>query len=434
MKKLEWSTVQRKVNELIPFEQNPRKMTEEQVAQLTKSIEQFNLVELPAIDTDNILVAGHQRMKVMQLLGRGEETIDVRIPNRKLTAKEFKDYNVRSNKNTGMWDDELLAGLFDEQELRELGFNDLELGMLDFDDNKEETEDDVPEAPEEPVSKLGDIYELGFHRVMCGDSTKKEDVDKLMDGKQADMVFTDPPYNVNYEGEGKDTSNKIMNDSMSDSAFDEFLSEVFKRYDEHTKEEAGWYVFHSSSTQHQFQKAIEDAGAKVKCQIIWNKPNASMGWGDYRYKHEPMFYCGKESTNFYGDRTGTTVWDFHDNEDDLLKFVKNLMRAEREGKTTIWTMKREPVGGYVHPTQKPVELIEYAIRNSSKNGQLVMDLFLGSGATLIACGKKGRVCAGMELDPKYVDVIVSRYCEYVQNWEVTKNGEKIIWPKNEKKK
>lgn len=426
--KLVWHTERRIINSLIPFDQNPRKMTEDQVKQLTKSIESFNLVEIPVIDTDNILVAGHQRMKVMQMLGRGDEETDVRVPNRKMTDKEFKEYNVRSNKNTGMWDDDLLAGLFDEQELRDIGFNDIELGGLDFGNPKEEDDDIVPELPNEPKSALGDLYELPEgHRILCGDSTLKEDVDKLMNGLQADMIFTDPPYNVDYTGDGKNTTNKILNDKMTPEEFDIFLSKVFQRYSEITKEDAAWYVFHSSSTQHQFQKAIEDAGWNVKCQIIWNKPTASMGWGDYRYKHEPMFYCGKENTKFYGDRTGTTVWDFQKEVEDLVKWAKTIQRADQQGKTTIWTMKREPVGDYVHPTQKPVELIEHTLRNSSRNGELVADLFLGSGATLIACGKKGRICYGLEMDPKYVDCAIKRYCDYTGNYKIKKNGKEIEW-------
>lgn len=425
---LVWHTEKRIINSLIPFERNPRKMTEDQVKQLTTSLEKFGLVEIPAIDTDNTIVAGHQRMKIMQMLGRGEEEIDVRVPNRKLTEQEYKEYNVRSNKNTGMWDEDLLATLFDEQELRDIGFTDLELGLMNFDNPKEEEDDIVPELPEEPETKLGDLYELpDGHRILCGDSTLKEDVDKLMNGLQADMVFTDPPYNVDYTGRGAKTSNNILNDKMGKEEFDTFLDLIFKRYSEITKPDGAWYVFHSSSTQHQFQKAIEDAGWMVKCQIIWNKPTASMGWGDYRYKHEPMFYCGNENTKFYGDRTGTTVWDFHKEIDDIVKWAKTIQNADKNGYTTIWTMKREPVGDYVHPTQKPVELIEYALRNSSKNGNLVVDLFLGSGATLIACGKKGRICYGMELDPKYVDCALKRYCDYTGNYKIIKNGKEIEW-------
>lgn len=426
--KLEWHTEKRTINSLIPFEQNPRKMSEDQVKQLTTSLEKFGLVEIPAVDLDNVIIAGHQRMKVMQMLGKGEDEIDVRVPNRKLTAKEYKEYNVRSNKNTGSWDDDLLASLFDEQELRDIGFTDLELGLLSFEDTSDKEDDVVPEIPEDPISKLGDLYEFpDGHRVLCGDSTKKEDVDRLMNGLKADMIFTDPPYNVDYSGKGKNTQEGIMNDNMGKEEFTQFLTEVFKRYEELSKNEAAWYVFHSPKTQDQFKDAINKTKWKVKNQIIWNKPSAGMGMNEYRQKHEPMFYCGTENVNFYGDRTGTTVWDFHKEIDDIVKWAKTIQDADKSGKTTIWTMKREPVGDYVHPTQKPVELIEHTIRNSSKNGQLVADLFLGSGATLIASGKKGRICYGMELDPKYVDVIIKRYCDYTGNNKVIKNGVEIEW-------
>ena len=236
-----------------------------------------------------------------------------------------------------------------------------------------------------------------------------------MDNKKADMVFTDPPYNVNYSGDGANTSNTILNDSMTSESFDTFLDLVFKRYAENSKAGAGWYIFHSSSTQHQFQKAIEASGWNVKTQIIWNKPTASMGWGDYRYKHEPMFYCGKENTAFYGDRTHTTVLDLHKSEQALLNWAKREKKLETEGKTTIWTMKRDSVQGYKHPTQKPVELITYALLNSSKVDDIVMDTFLGSGSTLIAAEKTNRICYGMELDPRYVDVVVKRWEDFTGN-------------------
>ncbi len=424
---LVWHTEKRIINSLIPFEQNPRKMSEDQVKQLTTSLEKFGLVEIPAVDTDNVIIAGHQRMRVMSILGRGQEEIDVRVPNRKLTDQEYKEYNVRSNKNTGSWDDELLAALFDEQELRDIGFTDLELGLMSFDEYEEEDEDVVPELPEEPKSKTGDLYELGGHRVLCGDSTKKEDVEKLMNGIQADLIFTDPPYNINYSGKGKNTQEGIMNDNMGSEEFDTFLDETFKRYSEISKQEAAWYVFHSPKTQDQFKNAINKTGWKVKNQLIWNKPNAGMGMNEYRQKHEPFFYCGTDRVNFYGDRTGTTIWDLHKDIEDLMKWAKRVQEADKAGKTTIWTMKREPVGDYVHPTQKPVELIEKAITNSSKNGQLVVDLFLGSGATLIAAGKKGRVCYGIELDPKFCDVIVERYRTFTHDQNVLKNGKPIDW-------
>lgn len=404
-------------------------MTEEQVKQLTKSIEKFNLVEIPAIDTDNKIVAGHQRLNIMQLLGRGEEIIDVRIPNRKLTDAEFKEYNVRSNKNTGIWDDELLASLFSENELREFGFSEIELGMMEFKDNDEMLDDVVPQMPdEEPKSKLGDLYELpGGHRILCGDSLLKEDVDKLMNGVKIDLVFTDPPYNVDYQGLGQNTSTGILNDKMSFESFSEFLTDAFERYAENSKRETAWYVFHSPKTQDQFKEAINKTDWKVKTQLIWNKPSAGLGANEYRQKHEPFFYCGTDDVKFYGDRTGTTVWDFQKDTDAFVKWAKKVQEADSQGKTTIWTMKREPVEEYVHPTQKPVELIEKAIINSSKAGEVVADFFLGSGATLIASLKKNRICYGMELDPKYVDTIIERYCFYTDNRNVIKNGEEIKW-------
>lgn len=248
-----------------------------------------------------------------------------------------------------------------------------------------------------------------------------------MNGTKADMVFTDPPYNVNYSGRGENTSNTILNDNMSDTGFDLFLVEVFKRFAEVTKAGAGWYVFHSSSTQHQFQKAIEATGWKVKNQIIWNKPVASMGWGDYRWKHEPMFYCGKEKTQFYGDRTNTTILSMPEDLQKAIAWLNKQKEAEKNGHTTIWSMKREPVGGYVHPTQKPVELISYALRNSSKEDDVVLDLFGGSGATMIACEKLNRTSMIMELDPKYVDVIVQRYVDYTGVTSIKKNGIDTLW-------
>lgn len=179
------------------------------------------------------------------------------------------------------------------------------------------------------------------------------------------------------------------------------------------------------------QKLSNGGGLQVRAQIIWNKPTASMGWGDYRYKHEPMFYAGKKETEivFYGDRTHATIWDFQKSEQDLLIWARRQKKAEEMGLTTIWTMKREPVTEYKHPTTKPVELITHALTNSSKADDIVLDTFLGSGSTLIASEKSGRVCYGTELDPKYVDVIVTRWIDYTGEDTVVRNGKIIKWPK-----
>lgn len=295
----------------------------------------------------------------------------------------------------------------------------------------EDKDDSVGELPSSARSEIGDVYQLGRHRLVCGDATRSEHVAKLMDGAHADMVFTDPPYNVNYEGNGQKTSNTILNDSMDDVAFALFLSNVFKNYADVIKAGAGMYVFHSSSTQAAFERALNEAGFEVRSQLVWNKPSASMGWADYRWKHEPFFYCGikGKEIQFYGDRAQSTVWDFQKTEAQLLNWARKQKAAELAGKTTVWTMKREPVNGYIHPTQKPVELICNALMNSSKEDDVVLDFFGGSGSLLIACQKMNRVSYTMELDPRYVDVIVARWLDYIgsETREVIKNGELIAW-------
>lgn len=295
-----------------------------------------------------------------------------------------------------------------------MGFDDFDLTQFEIKLSDPDENDDVVPIIVEPKSQLGDIYQLGKHKLMCGDATKIEDVEKLMGENKADMVFTDPPYNIDYKGQGKNTSNKIMNDHMAEQEFDKFLNNVFKVYRLFIKEGGGTYIFHSTSTQSQFEKAMKDNGFVIKNQLIWNKPMASLGWGDYRWKHEPFYYAGtdKGETKFYGDRTHSTVIDFQKEDEDILKMIKRIKKAESEGKTTIWSMKRDNVNEYVHPTQKPVELITYALRNSSKEEDIVLDLFGGSGSTMIACEKMNRVCRMLELDPVYIDTIIKRWEDY----------------------
>ncbi len=223
---MQWSTEKRTINELAPYKQNPRKLTEKQYADLEASLKRFGLVEIPAINKDGVIIAGHQRLKIMQALGKGDEKIDVRVPDRLLTEAELKEYNVRSNKNTGEWDWDILANAFDLDDLKDWGFDekDLQINMPDEDI----VEDEAPEVEEgEPDSKLGEVYELGRHRLMCGDSTKKEDVQKLMAGAKADMVFTDPPYGVDYVSRVDKDKRKpwggIQNDDLKDDTLRDFL-------------------------------------------------------------------------------------------------------------------------------------------------------------------------------------------------------------------
>ncbi len=396
---------------------NPRAATKKEAAELKKSLERFGFVEPVVVNSDpkrkNIIIGGHFRVRTAKDLGIKEVPVHyVKISE----EKKERELNLRLNKNLGHWDAELLVE-FDENMLLDVGFESGELDAMFADlklDEDNDKDDEVPEVAEESTTQIGEIWKLGRHRIMCGDATNPEHIKKLMDGQQADVVFTDPPYNVNYKGHGKKTSNGIANDNMADSAFGKFLEKVFKNYVEAVKAGAGLYVFHSSSSQAQFEYAIEKAGMEVKNQLIWNKPAAALGWGDYRWKHEPFFYCavkGKK-VQFYGDRKHSTVWDFQKTDAQLFAWAQKMKRAEEQGKTTVWSMARDKVGEYVHPTQKPVELIVYALRNSSKSGDLVLDFFMGSGSTLIAAEKSERSCFGLELDPKYVDVIIKRWEDY----------------------
>lgn len=374
-----------KIDEIFIYSRNAKKHPFEQIKNVSKSIERFGWAQPLVVDGKNELIIGHCRLEAAKLLGLTEVPV---VTMDGLSPKEVKALRLADNKlNESDWDMSLVR-----EELKDL--EDIELlNLTGFSEDlilEDDEQDDVlPEIPSEPQTKLGDIYELGNHRVICGDATN-EDVAKLMNGVQADMVFTDPPYNINYKGQGKNTSNHIKSDNLEDDQFDSFLNEVFARYRENVKTGAPLYVFHASSTQQQFEKAMDRNDFVIKNQIIWNKPMSALGWGDYRWKHEPFFYAGRKGAKiqFYGDRTHSTVWDFQKSENDLVRWAKKMKKLEAEGRTTIWSMKREKVNEYLHPTQKPVELIQYALANSSKSGDIIMDLFLGSGSTLILQQKK----------------------------------------------
>lgn len=406
------------ISDLQFAEYNPRSATKKEAAELKKSLERFGFVEPVVVNSDpkrkNVIIGGHFRVRTAKDLGLKEVPVHyIKISD----EKKERELNLRLNKNLGHWNAELLVE-FDENMLLDVGFEADELDKmfadLKMDDPDSDKDDEVPELGEDSKTQIGDVWKLGRHRIMCGDATNPEHVKTLMEAQQADVVFTDPPYNVNYKGRGQKTSNTIANDNMEGSAFGQFLEKVFKNYREVVKAGAGLYVFHSSSSQAQFEYAIEKAGMQVKNQLIWNKPAAALGWGDYRWKHEPFFYCaikGKK-VQFYGDRKHSTIWDFQKTDAQLFAWAQKMKRAEEQGKTTIWSMSRDKVGEYVHPTQKPVELIVYALRNSSKSGDLVLDFFLGSGSTLIAAEKIERSCFGLELDPKYIDVVIKRWEDY----------------------
>ena len=385
--------IKKKVSDLIPYINNSRTHSEEQITQLISSIKEFGFTNPILLAPDNSIIAGHGRLQAVKRLGH-EEVPCIIIQG--LTKTQIKALIIADNQlalNAG-WDLEKLSveieGLKDEDfNIDILGFEDDFIKDLLNKQNQGLTEEDaVPEVKENPKSKLGDIFVLGNHRLMCGDATIQTDVEKLMNKSLADLLHTDPPYNVNYSNADRPKASKtdlgkIKNDVMSNDDFYKFLNQSFVTAFTVLKEDSSAYVWHSSAEQINFTKAFVDAGFKFSQQIIWKKPML-LGRGKYQWAHEPCLFGSKGSPYFTDDRTKTTVWDF---------------------------------GGYdksknVHPTQKPIFIPEEAINNSSKQGSNVLDLFGGSGSTLIACEKLGRNGFILELDPKYCDVIIQRWQQY----------------------
>ena len=378
---------QHKVDELIPYARNSRTHSDAQVAQIAASIKEFGFTNPVLIDETGSIIAGHGRV----LASRKLNLVSVPcIQLSHLTEAQKKAYIIADNKlalNAG-WDDEMLA--VELTDLKNIGF-DLDLTGFNTDEIDAllapvgteglTDEDAVPEVPEAPVTVLGDVWLLGNHRLMCGDSTSIDAVEKLMDGQKADMVFTDPPYGVSYTGGAKKWDG-IKNDSLQNENLVDFLNAVFNCGVLSTKDSAPWYIWHASNTSADFYQALQQIGKKPSAQIIWVKNIMAGGFGDYRGKHEPCIYCSGGKNAWHGGR------DQH----------------------TIWNIDRER--NYQHPTQKPVALAEKALGNSSKSGDTIVDFFGGSGSTLIACEKINRHARLMELDPKYCDVIVQRWQEF----------------------
>jgi DNA modification methylase len=397
------------IEQLVPCDYNPRKWSDAARKGLMASLDEFGMLQPivanAATDRRGVVIGGNFKLDIA--LKKGLKTLPVVWVT--LTSEKEKALNLRLNKNQGEFDLDLLSE-FDKALLEEVGFESKELDKI-FDEDDEDDFDADAEAAAitTPTAKYGEIYELGRHRLMCGDSSKKEDVEKLLGGVLADMVFTDPPYNVNYSGKGKTTSNTIQNDNMDEQSFRTMLNAWFARYAESLKPTGAMYVCYASRTHREFEDAINANGFEVRNQIIWVKKVASFGWGDYRWKHEPILYCHKKgaSLNFYGDRKQYTEWTEEPSDTELLKTVRKLVERDEAGESTVWRLGREQK--YDHPTQKPVKLVSIAIRNSSKRGDTVLDLFGGSGSTLIAANELNRTAYTMELDPKYVDVIIKRW-------------------------
>jgi DNA modification methylase len=379
------------IDKLIPWARNPRTHSDAQIAQIAASIAEFGFNNPILVDTKAGIIAGHGRLLAARKLGLKEVPVIVLDH---LTEAQKRAYIIADNQlalNAG-WNDDLLrmelAALQEEDfDVSLIGFADEELARLLADQEAAQgltDEDAVPELPQTPISEAGDLWILGDHKLLVGDATVPEDVAKLMAGEAADLVFTDPPYNVAYEGYTEDRLT-IKGDRMSDGEFKQFLEAAFRCCRSLVKPGASLYVCHSSSWQREFQNALEAAGFEVRCQIIWAKQTFAWGFGRYKFQHEPIFYChvAGQKDSWFGDKSQSTLWE-----------------------------EKKPAANRIHPTAKPVELIERALVNSSKAGDIIADVFAGSGSTLIGCERRGRKARLMEIDPKYADCIVRRYQEY----------------------
>lgn len=428
MTKLKWKTEQRLVKELIPYEFNPRKMSKDQVDQLTKSLKKFDLVEIPVINTDNKIIAGHQRLKIMSTLGMVDDLIDVRVPNRALTDKEQQEYNVRSNKNTGDWDWDILGNVFDKEDLIQWGFNELELGLMTLSEDGFD-ESAVTDDGKAPVVKTGELWALGEHRLLNGDSTKAEDWEILMKGEKAQLIFTDPPYNVDYKSpagngysEGKfGGKGKIFNDNKSDEDCLFFYTEVLKRLYENSNDESCLYWWYADKNSLLNFNAWLASGWHFSQNIAWLKESMVFSMGcDYHRLKEPCMFGWKEGkSNHFSNRKIANLKDtFSLEKEDFLELLD------------VWYERRDNTTEYVHPTQKPIRLVERALNKNSKPGDIVIDAFGGSGSTLMACEQAGRKARLMELDPKYCDAILTRYLKTTGKDPIRSDG--VKWSELEK--
>lgn len=367
--------VNRNLSDIKPYPNNPRK-NNEAVAAVVESIKQCGYCDPIEVDENGVILSGHTRLKALKKLGWKEVEVVVISG---LTEEQKKKYRLLANKTgeIALWDTDLL-----QVELVDMDFDGFDFGF-EMETPGEVIEDEAPEVDEinPPTAKPGDIWQLGRHRVMCGDSTNDRDVDALMDGKLADMYLTDPPYNVDYTGKTKDAL-KIENDTMGDDAYREFLVKAFTCAREAMKAGAVFYIWHADSEGYNVRFACRAAEMQVRQCLVWRKNSLVLGRQDYQWQHEPCLYGWKDGAAhlWAADRKQTTVLDFD-----------------------------RPTKSKEHPTMKPVKLFDYQIQNNTKGQDIVYDGFAGSGTTVVACEQNGRIACCMEYDPKYVDVIVKRW-------------------------
>lgn len=415
MKKLVWQTEKRLVKDLLPFKANPRKMSEKQLSDLKKSLEKFNLVEIPAIDLDGKILAGHQRIAALQLIGRGNELIDCRIPNRKLTESEYKQYLITSNKVHGDWDTNLLHDNFDTEILLDSGFDGSELTDL-FTDIVDTEEDDFDVAEEikkiiTPKAKLGDLYQLGPHRLLCGDSMDPQVVQRVVGGAKIDMTYNDPVYNINlsYKNGIGGTKNYggSANDNRSEEEYSVFISRTIENALLVSNKNAHIFYYCDETYVPLIASSYKKLGIDFKRICIWLKgvanPTPQVAFSKV---YEPCVY---------GVRGKPYLSAHHKNFDEVLNKEIGTGHAMIDNfydMLDVWAEKRLAGTKYEHPTQKPITLHDKPIRRCTKVGDNILSLFGGSGGELIAADQLKRTCFMVERDPVFIDLIIHRYEKY----------------------
>lgn len=407
-----------RLEEIIPYHANPRH-NEKAVEAVANSIREFGFKQPIVVDVNNVIIVGHTRYKAARELGL--ETVPVLVAE-DLDEEKVRAYRLADNKTAELaeWDDSLLEqelGAIEGLDMGDFGFSVGDV-KVDIDAKLEEVEEDGydPEEPAPTRCKPGEIWQLGDHRLMCGDSTDEAQVARLMGGELADMLLTDPPYNVNYTGGTKDALT-IENDNMDSESFRAFLAEAFHAAAENMRPGAGFYIWHADSERVNFHTAAEATIGQVRQTLIWAKNTFVLGRQDYQWQHEPYLYGWKDGAAhwFVDDRRRSTVIE------DARPDIEHMKAAEmRELLEEIYadgisgTIIREdkPTRSAEHPTMKPVKLMARQVLNSSQEGEIVLDVFGGSGSTLMACEQLGRRCFTMELDPKFCDVIIDRWERY----------------------
>lgn len=409
---IKWHLETRKISSLKNHSKNPRRLTEEQFKHLSTSLQKFGLIDKPIINPNGLIIGGHQRKNVLYKLGIKE--VECWVPSSPLDDKQIDELNVRLNKNTGEWDFDILANEWDVKDLTEWGFTAEELAgapITEIDPTEEDEDDGTlsPGTDEDAIAKLGDIFHLNEHRIICGDSTNGDIVCSLLEDSIPILMVTDPPYGVEYDpswrdvaGKGCRAKGKVQNDDRINwaLAWSLFPGSVA-------------YVWHAGKFCSEVQKSLEQAEFEIISQIIWAKQHFALSRGDYHWQHEPCWYAVRKghSHNWQGARDQSTTWEIS----NLNAFGKS---NDKDDERTA------------HSTQKPIDCMLRPIKNNSQEGEGVYDPFLGSGTTLIACEQANRVCYGIELSPAYIDIIIKRWIKYMiksnKDYSIKRNGEECL--------